>query len=385
MPEFIITTYQVGSFVTTAVLSISLLTAHFLQDGSPQRYEVSRWLTTAAMLIYTLHYALQLTLGLRLMGVDVGALANILLYAPSGYLLSYAQLRLETAGRNLRRFAIIEAAAYVLIVALIAIGIVLHGSLHIGGWLYAADFVYFLSILLAFGMPAIELRRIRKRLDRELGEPAGNYMLCMKFGSLLMLFFAATSPFYIFRAEVMAVLAPLAMASMVIYVISFIVLGFRMHSITEVIEDESSPLQTSPRGRENNGDEKTCSAEGRLQAMNADTNTIANPHGQTEQAIAYWRSHRGYRDSELTLLSFCRQTNLAKDAFTQYLQQHEGTTFRVWLSNIRMEEAKRMLREHPDYSNDVIATECGFSSRVYFQRLFKASTGMTPVEWKRQG
>lgn len=40
------------------------------------------------------------------------------------------------------------------------------------------------------------------------------------------------------------------------------------------------------------------------------------------------------------------------------------------------------MTEHPEYSNEVVSAECGFSSRVYFQRLFKEKTGLTPAEWK---
>ena len=36
------------------------------------------------------------------------------------------------------------------------------------------------------------------------------------------------------------------------------------------------------------------------------------------------------------------------------------------------EEAKKVLKEHPDWSNDYVAQHCGFSSRTYFQKKFKA-------------
>lgn len=61
-----------------------------------------------------------------------------------------------------------------------------------------------------------------------------------------------------------------------------------------------------------------------------------------------------------------------------------GKNFRTWLSGIRVEEAKALMAAHPEYSNEVVSMECGFSSRVYFQRLFKERTGLTPAEWRRQ-
>lgn len=73
-----------------------------------------------------------------------------------------------------------------------------------------------------------------------------------------------------------------------------------------------------------------------------------------------------------------------KNDFTNYLNNKYEQTFRVWLSDVRTEEAKRMMIENPDYSNELISIECGFSSRVYFQRMFKEKTGLTPSEWKKK-
>ena len=40
--------------------------------------------------------------------------------------------------------------------------------------------------------------------------------------------------------------------------------------------------------------------------------------------------------------------------------------------------------EHPDYSNDVISAECGFSSRSYLYRMFKEKEGCSPTAWKEK-
>ena len=55
--------------------------------------------------------------------------------------------------------------------------------------------------------------------------------------------------------------------------------------------------------------------------------------------------------------------------------------FNPWLAYLRVEEAKRQLKEHPDWSNDAIAQRCGFSDRTTLQRTFKEKTGMTPTQF----
>lgn len=56
--------------------------------------------------------------------------------------------------------------------------------------------------------------------------------------------------------------------------------------------------------------------------------------------------------------------------------------FRVWLSNIGIEETKRMPLTETHYSVEAVAEACGFSSHSRMQEQFKASTGMTPTEWR---
>ena len=55
--------------------------------------------------------------------------------------------------------------------------------------------------------------------------------------------------------------------------------------------------------------------------------------------------------------------------------------FNPWITQHRLEAAKQMLRENPEWSNDSIAERCGFGSRSYFQTLFKKHTGMTPAQF----
>lgn len=90
-------------------------------------------------------------------------------------------------------------------------------------------------------------------------------------------------------------------------------------------------------------------------------------------------------DPELTI------TQIANDNFIsvrslQYLFQNRGSTVTEWL------RSERLLRAQLDLANPAlahqtitqVATRWGFSSPVYFNRLFKRQFGRTPGEWKRE-
>ena len=43
----------------------------------------------------------------------------------------------------------------------------------------------------------------------------------------------------------------------------------------------------------------------------------------------------------------------------------------------------QMMQENPDYSNDIISAECGFSCRTHLYRIFKTKAGCSPTEWRK--
>lgn len=94
-----------------------------------------------------------------------------------------------------------------------------------------------------------------------------------------------------------------------------------------------------------------------------------------------WVTTNGYLKTDLTLSALSMSLNVNRRELSVYFECHEQATFRVWLSNIRFLAAKRMLVEHPEYSNDAISAACGFSSRAQLYNIFRDKVGMTPKEY----
>lgn len=101
-----------------------------------------------------------------------------------------------------------------------------------------------------------------------------------------------------------------------------------------------------------------------------------------QAALDKWCADLGYKDSSANMLTLSHSLNISKNELTQFFSQCQNTTFRIWLSEIRFNAAKRMMKEYPDYSNDIISSECGFSSRSYLYRVFKEKEGCTPFAWR---
>jgi AraC-like DNA-binding protein len=85
---------------------------------------------------------------------------------------------------------------------------------------------------------------------------------------------------------------------------------------------------------------------------------------------------------KLSIRELARVAGLAPDYFSKLFKRHEGVTPELYLHQVRMDRARRMLRESK-LGVEVVAKLCGFSSRNYFHRAFKRETKMTPLAYRR--
>jgi len=65
-------------------------------------------------------------------------------------------------------------------------------------------------------------------------------------------------------------------------------------------------------------------------------------------------------------------------------KQSSYESFSRRITALRIDEAKRVLLEHPDWGTEAVADYCDFSSREYFHRIFKEQQGMTPAHYQKQ-
>ncbi len=82
------------------------------------------------------------------------------------------------------------------------------------------------------------------------------------------------------------------------------------------------------------------------------------------------------------MFTLSRSLNISKNELSRYFTACLNSTFRIWLAEVRFEAAKKIMLAYPDYNNDIISAECGFSSRSYLYRLFKEKEGCSPTVWR---
>lgn len=96
-------------------------------------------------------------------------------------------------------------------------------------------------------------------------------------------------------------------------------------------------------------------------------------------ACAYMEA--GFQQKELTLHEAARYVGLSNNHFCMLFRREMGVSFVEHLTHLRMEQAKRYLRE-TDLSSADIGERVGYTDPCYFRTLFKRHTGMSPREYR---
>jgi two-component system response regulator YesN len=67
--------------------------------------------------------------------------------------------------------------------------------------------------------------------------------------------------------------------------------------------------------------------------------------------------------------------------FTRLFKEETGETFLEYLTRLRIERAKTLMKD-PSVSIKDICAQVGYSDPNYFSRIFKKSEGKTPTEYR---
>jgi AraC-like DNA-binding protein len=105
---------------------------------------------------------------------------------------------------------------------------------------------------------------------------------------------------------------------------------------------------------------------------------------QTTRAVEQWTAKGGHRKAGITSPVAAAEMDIPRIQLTVWLKANGYESFSRWMTALRIDEAKRVLMAHPDWSSEAVADYCGFNSREYFHRIFKEQLGMTPAQYQRQ-
>lgn len=397
---------QFACFLFVSINAIILGITRLQIKWMNRRYEKSRWLIFAAMVGLALQFLAQMGGGeFRAKGDDEGAIFNMLVYPPCFTLIAMGIYNIEAMHANLRKMNVVCATIYAAILAIFGVGYSQSGNFHIGNWLYVMVFLFSVNPIYCLFEIVVEIRKRRKMLEKMAGNDILPYVRYARASVIILLLLAIIIPFAVLCTDFLYVIGPLELLALLFFTISFVSLGYNYNPAEELLDKdveanhaaiESEQMETTQiettetesEQTENGGEAATCTEEQTVEQAN-EKETLQQQFAAARQKIIRekldaWCASRGYKDTSVNMISLARSLSITKTELSRYLSASYNTTFRIWLAEVRFEAAKQMILEHPDYSNDVISAECGFSSRSYLYRMFKEKEGCSPTAWKEK-
>ena len=101
-----------------------------------------------------------------------------------------------------------------------------------------------------------------------------------------------------------------------------------------------------------------------------------------ELALQKWVDEKNYRKYDMSREEIAVQLKTSKEFLHHYFLNHMGMDFKTWRTQLRIEEAKKMLLEDKKISTNLVGEMCGFSDRSNFHRQFVKIVGCSPREWR---
>mgnify|MGYP004630505121 FL=1 len=109
------------------------------------------------------------------------------------------------------------------------------------------------------------------------------------------------------------------------------------------------------------------------------------PESYTEfiERVDNWIKTDGYVQQGLTIKELSKILYTNRTYLSAYIKTTYKMTFREWITSLRLEYAKNILKKHPEINIQKLAESSGFLSRSNFIKLFSEKEGCTPAKWKK--
>ena len=294
---------------------------------------------------------------------------------------------IEATHANRRRMNIVCASIYAAILSAFSIGYSQSGSFHIGNWLYAMNVLFAFNVAYCIYMVVVEIRKRKQMLEEMAGYDILPFVRYARASVFLLFLPALTIPFAVLFTKSLYIVGPLGLFAVLFFILSFVALGYNYAPSEGILnkEEEEAAAIESRRMEDCRMEDnlmkdslmKDCQLESEEDAID-----ISERQEVIRQKLEVWCAARGYRDTSLNMVTLARSLDISKTELSSYLSSCLHTTFRIWLAEVRFEAAKKMMLECPDFGNDIISAECGFSSRTHLYRLFKEKEGCSPTAWR---
>ncbi|MBR6866669.1 MAG: AraC family transcriptional regulator [Prevotella sp.] len=375
-------TLQMMQFTAVVLMLLLTIKLLFLRERriKSRQARQARWLMTTATALLSLHFAIQLNTGLRVMGITQSVMLNLAMLIPASYLFARAILLLQRRGQLSLADRWTGPAVWTVTMAMLAVAALTDGKPLLSDTLElrlaerTGAVLYMLMQGYYTWRHSVSLMAMHRALHDYYDRDTDGMLRWMQYSIVGLMLLALMVPVAIFSSGP----GMLAVAFAVYFLMFYLVDSFCFYLTSPAPERMQAAEQNAAEVEE---ELKSLNNEKQTDAGAADA-AVLSPEvmSEVEQAVEAWKARGGYCQTGLLQPIAAQAIGISRYRLTTWLHQ-QGLKYTEWIAQLRVEEAKRIIAAHPDWSNDAVAQHCGFTDRTVLQRTFKRIEGITPQKY----
>lgn len=357
----------------TAIVLMVLLTLKLLllpgRVAANAVLNKARWLMTGCTVLLGVQFLLQLTLGLRNLGVTQAVMLNLVFFVPSSWLMSLAILYLQRQGRVTKFDKFIGVATWIGVMAILGIAAAIDGKPLLSGSkeIFHAEIIASILFACMQGHYAYRhttnLRAMSNALHNYFDRNHDSALRWMQVGVGILVVLTLMVPAVIFVHNNLLALFCVSFFGGMFYLVD----SFCSYSMS------SAPARVREAEQ---SEELSINAEHDEEYAGEGIDTMQRVTFLVED----WLKKGRYLKTGVKLPVVAKSIGVPQYQLSTWLRNND-MKFSEWITELRIVEAKRILKKHPEWNNEAVAQHCGFNDRSYFQKKFKEVTGMSPADY----
>ncbi|CCY83825.1 transcriptional regulator AraC family [Prevotella sp. CAG:1185] len=348
---------------------------YFLLARTPDKaifgnYICSRRIMGVAMLLLAANYSVHFFYGIRFKNVNAAILMNMSTYFLCYWLFSSALTTLLNRFYITRRRLLTHIGLWVLFSVLSAI-VLFHlpegmiqktGLLAMATWLMIYGFVLARRLILAY-------RRAVKIFDNTHSDNIGAYIRWLSVFTYWAVVFGVGCGLLTFLPD--KYIHVWILSSIPFYIYLFHCYQNYMLFYEKVENAMESEIVSE--------DDILCEAD----TAEDVANDMPSCYAEIAESIKRWIDDEGYLRPGLTIKELADTLHTNRTYLSGYINTSLNTTFRDWITRLRIDYAKQRMTNHPEQKIAEIAEASGFMSQSHFMKTFKDKEGCSPAKWKK--
>lgn len=355
---------QYGGMLTTVLLALTVAFQVPRRTMKNKIFRRARWMMAGGLALIAAQFLLQYIGGYRQMGVTQGVFWNLIFFMPCTISINLALLYVQRKGQISSKEWNVGGTLYLIVLTLLIVTDLADGipfeqesrPLRIAE--YVGSSLYLLMQAHYFMLLYKGYRHMQRAVDEFFDHERNDLLGWMGRSVTLLAIITMFVPIAIFQEGWMLTAFACAFFCIIYYCASC----FHSYGISQDLQR----VEEAEESLEEDRIEETMSEADRQ---------------RMEVAISKWVAAGSYRRSNHTLTTVANELDVQRYLLKAWLQEGEHGRLTNWINQLRVEDAQRLMKEHPTWTLEVVAEHSGLSLSS-FHRVFHQYTGMTPAKFQ---